>query len=231
MQAVILAAGEGKRLRPFTDSVPKPMVLVGDKPILWYVLSALPAHITGIIITVGYKGGKIKEYFGDSFKGIPIVYTHDMPPKGTGYALREARQYLSSDYFLLLNGDDLYHPEDLAVSSLRRPTVFVIRSEHPERFGVCLLNEEGLLSRIIEKPEHPPGNLVNTGSYVLNHEIFDVPVPVLPNGELNLAEQVGNWAAQRQVYAHQARFWNPINRLEELEEARKADLGALFPNH
>lgn len=230
MQAIILAAGEGKRLRPFTDHLPKPMVDVQGKPILEHVISALPAHVTDVVIVTGYKEEVVMEYFGDSFSGKSITYVKGVKPKGTGYALQKARPFLTSEYFLLLNGDDLYHPDDLAVSALRRPTVFVTSSQNPERFGVCLINEQGLLARIIEKPKEPPSNLVNTGGYVLNHEIFDVPVSVLPNGELNLAEQIGNWAMRRPVHTHKATFWNPINTIEELEEARRANLKAINHN-
>ncbi len=230
MQAIILAAGEGKRLRPLTDDVPKPMIDVQGRPIVEYVLAALPSEVDEAIFVIGYKGETIKNYFGTSFLNKQITYVENVEPKGTGYALLQAKPFLKSGYFLLLNGDDLYHPEDLEIVSLERPTVFVRHSETPERFGVCLVTSEGLLSRIIEKPENPPSSLVNTGGYVLNHEIFDVPVPVLPNGELNLAEQIGNWAMRRPVHTHQARFWNPINRLEELEEARALNLKEIYKN-
>ncbi len=230
MQAVILAAGEGKRLRPLTENVPKPMIDVQGRPIVEYVLAALPEEITEVIFIVGYKGEAIKNHFGTSFLNKKIIYVENVEPKGTGYALEQARPYLEAGHFLLLNGDDLYHPEDLKIVSLQRPTVFVRNSSTPERFGVCLVTADGLLSRIIEKPKNPPSSLVNTGGYVLNHEIFDIPVPVLSNGELNLAEQIGNWAEKRPVYIHEAKFWNPINRIEELEEARSINLKEIYKN-
>ena len=229
MQAVILAAGEGKRLRPLTEAMPKPMIDVQGRPILEYVIAALPEQVSEVILIIGYKGEAIKNYFGNAYKEKRITYISNVEPKGTGYALMQAKPFLKEDFFLLLNGDDLYHPQDLTAISLKRPTVFVTVSSHPERFGVCLLNENGFLSRIIEKPQNPPSNLVNTGGYILNHEIFDVPVPVLPNGELNLAEQIGDWARKRPVYTHKARFWNPINRIEELEAARNLNLREIFP--
>jgi len=215
-------------MRPLTEALPKPMIDVQGKPIVEYVISALPSHVTEIILVTGYKEEAVSNYFGGSFHGKRISYVKKVEPRGTGYALQKARPFLTSKCFLLLNGDDLYHPKDIAVSALERPTVFVATSQNPERFGVCLLNEKGHLARIIEKPKEPPSNLVNTGSYVLNHEIFDVPVPILPNGELNLAEQIGNWAMRRPVYVHQARFWNPINTLEELEDARRVNMKEVF---
>ena len=217
-------------MRPFTEKAPKPMISVHGRPIVEYVVAALPSSVEEVIFVTGYKEEVIEHHFGDTFLGKKITYVRGVEPRGTGYALQSTRQYLKKGYFLLLNGDDLYHPDDLAVASLQRPTVFVKRSLTPERFGVCLLNEKGLLSRIIEKPKNPPSDLVNTGGYVLNHEIFDIPTPVLPNGELNLAEQIGDWARRRPVHVHEAKFWNPINTPEELEEAKKSDLKNIFPN-
>ena len=112
MQAVILAAGEGKRLRPFTDSMPKPMVNVQGRPILEYVISALPGNVKEIILVVGYKSDAIKKYFGDFFVDKRLSYVFQAEPKGTADALCAARNLLTSEYFILLNGDDLYHPED-----------------------------------------------------------------------------------------------------------------------
>jgi len=230
MQAVILAAGEGKRLRPFTDSMPKPMVNVQGRPILEYVISALPGNVKEIILVVGYKSDAIKKYFGDFFVDKRLSYVFQAEPKGTADALCAARNLLTSEYFILLNGDDLYHPEDLKIFLSPRPTVFVKHSKTPERFGVCLLNEEGFIAKIIEKPQNPPSSLVNTGAYILNHEIWDVPVAVLPGRELYLAEQIGDWAEKRPVCAHEVKFWNPINNPEELEEAKQCDLKAIFPS-
>lgn len=231
MQAVILAAGEGRRLHPFTKRVPKPMIDVQGRPILEYVLMALPPAVLEVVLVVGYKEETIKNYFGSVFSEKKIIYVSGVEPRGTGYALKQARPFITSKYFFLLNGDDLYHPLDLKEASLlERPTVFVIHSRNPERFGVCLTKEPGILSGIIEKPKNPPSTLVNTGCYILNHDIFNIPIPALSNGELNLAEQVGNWARTRAVYTHTACFWNPINIPEELEVARKLDLGTLFPD-
>lgn len=228
MQAVILAAGEGKRLRPLTNDVPKPMIDLNGRPIVEYIFHALPPIIDEVIFVVGYKGETIEDYFGDLYEGKNIKYIRNVLPHGTGYALLQAQPYLKDGCFLLLNGDDLYHPKDLRVCEEKKPLVFVIESKTPERFGVCLLTPSGDIERIIEKPDNPPSNLVNTGAYVLNSEIFDIPAPILPNGELNLAEQVGNWAQKRTVFAHKARLWNPINRIEELEEARNLDLEKIF---
>lgn len=220
MQAVILAAGEGKRLRPVTDTIPKALVPVLGTPIVEHTVSELPNRITEVVFVVGYRGDQIKNHFGREFLGIPVRYVEDVLPKGTGYALAAARPHIRGD-FLLLNGDDLYDRGDLeTVVSSDGPAILAIQSDTPERFGVCLI-EEGKLRGIIEKPKIPPGNLVNIGAYFLDDSIFGIPPKKLPNGEWNLAAQVGDLAAVKNVTVHMARFWNPINTLEELRQAEE----------
>lgn len=220
MQAVILAAGEGRRLRPLTDDIPKALISVLGRPILEHTFEALPEEITEIVLVTGYKEERIREHFGAEFLSRPITYVSGVLPKGTGYALAEARPHIRGP-FLLLNGDDLYHPKDLRSFIEKGPAVLVKQSETPERFGVCIVRE-GLLKGIVEKPKNPPGNLVNIGAYFLNEEIFSIPAKILPSGEWNLAEQVGELAKRRAVAAESAHFWYPINTPEELRYAEDA---------
>lgn len=220
MQAVILAAGKGTRLRPLTNEIPKPMIQVGGKPILERTLSILPDAIDEALIVVGYRGDAVKKHFGNQFGKVKLTYVDQGEPRGTGHALLAAKPHITSKQFLLLNSDDLYHHADLHDAVQRgEPTVLVVESQTPERFGACMLDEKGCVLEILEKRENPPTNLVNIGAYVLDHNIFEFPAPLLPNGELNLAEQIGNWARENSVYAKKARLWHPINNMEELGNA------------
>ena len=219
MQAVILAAGRGERLRPLTDKVPKPMLKLAGKPILEYTLSILPREIDEVILVIGYRGEQIKNYFGDSVGSKKIFYTEQPELKGTGDALLQAKPFLKDNYFLLLYADDLYHPEDLKNCLQDTPTVLVKETDHPERFGVCLVGEGNRLIDILEKQPNPPSCLVNIGVYFLNQEIFTVPPIYLPNGEINLAGQIGVWAKKRMVKIIKAKFWQPIGYPEDLERA------------
>jgi len=221
MQAVILAAGKGTRLRPLTHKIPKTLILVAGKPILEHTLSALPKRIKEVVLVVGYKGDHVKKHFGNVFEGKSITYVHQVKPNGTADALLTARPFLKNTPFLLLGGDDLYNADDLELCTQKCPSVLVAHSVSPEQFGVCII-KNGRLHGIIEKPENPPSNLINTGAYVLDYDIFDIPAPVLPNGELNLAEQVGKYVQKKNVYVHEARFWHPINNHEELKHAENA---------
>jgi bifunctional UDP-N-acetylglucosamine pyrophosphorylase/glucosamine-1-phosphate N-acetyltransferase len=220
MQAVILAAGEGKRLRPLTNDVPKPMVELDRRPILEYTLSILPKQIDEVILVTGYKGEKIKERFGVDFGRLKLRYAEQKKAKGTGSALRAAKPLLRNGHFLLLHGDDLYHPDDLQNCLQDMPIVLTKESAHPERFGVCIIGENNRLIDIIEKPQNPPGNLVNVGVYLLTQDIFSIPPCYLPNGESNLAAQIGALAQKRPIHAIKARFWHPIGYPEDIELGR-----------
>lgn len=219
MQAIILAGGEGKRLRPFTDAVPKPMIPVGGRPILEYTLGIVPKEVDEAILVIGYRGAQIKEYFGDSFKNIKIRYVEQPEPKGTADAMMCAAPHIKGDEFFLLYGDDLYHPDDLRASLGKGPVVLVKESAHPERFGVCIVDGEGMLKDVLEKQEHPPSNLVNIGAYILHTDIFNVPQVRMVNGEYNLAAQIGVWAKTRPVRTVRARFWHPIGYPDDLSVA------------
>ncbi len=108
MKAVILAAGEGSRLKPFTATRPKVMIPVGDKPILEYVINALQeSGITDLIMVVGYKREKIMDYFSDGHKwGVNIVYVEQFQQLGTAHALRQV-SHMINDRFLVINGDTI----------------------------------------------------------------------------------------------------------------------------
>ena len=93
MQAVILAAGQGKRLRPLTENVPKSLGPVGGKPILEYTMGILPPGIDEVIIVIGYRGDTIRSYFGESFGRLKLTYVEQPIPLGTGEALRRARRF------------------------------------------------------------------------------------------------------------------------------------------
>lgn len=221
MKAVILAAGEGKRLRPLTDEIPKPMVRVGGKPILEHTLNTLPDIVTEVILVIGYRKEAIQEYFGDSFSGRKLIYVEQPEPKGPGEALLRARPFLDSDPFFVIYADDLYHPEDLAACIKGTPCVLVKESENPERFGVCQVTDDGRLLEVLEKRKNPPTNLVNIGVYFLTHDIFSIPPIFLPNGEHNLAEQIGVMAQKHPVYIERARFWHPIGYPEDVVAAEE----------
>ena len=173
MQAVVLAAGEGQRLRPFTSNKPKVMIKVANKPVLEYVIEALrDAGILDLVIVVGYKKSRIIDYFGGGSKfGVRIEYAFQQQQLGTAHALKQAEK-LISDRFLVIAGDNIVDSD--TIKKINRPwTLACKEAEEPSKYGVVLV-ANGVVKEIVEKPEKPISNLVNTGIYCFTTEIFDV---------------------------------------------------------
>lgn len=173
-QAVILAAGEGKRLRPFTVNKPKVMLLVAGKPILGYVIEALTgAGLRDIVIIAGYRKELIFNYFGsgEAF-GANITYVNQDRQVGTAYALAQAKSVAAPE-FLVLPGDNLIMKETIAgVAGIEPDAVLAKRVENPGRYGVLTLSGN-LVKSIVEKPREAKSNIVSTGIYALSRDVFD----------------------------------------------------------
>lgn len=220
MQCVILAAGKGVRMRPFTDNTPKPLLSVFGHPLLEHIMAAVPREITEFIIVVGYLGEQIQAHFGNEFRGCPIRYVVQEEQLGTYRALELTRPYLRGDRFLVLYADDLHSPISFT-RLLERNTLAMLVShiDDPRRFGVVLLNSDGSVREIEERPEHPKSNLANCGGTVLDRRIFDFPPPRKANGEYYLAESMSLLAQAHKIYAVTADWWVPIGFPEDLKKA------------
>lgn len=224
MQAIILAAGRGVRLRPLTEHTPKPMVIFKDKPLLEYTLSILPDEIDHIFLIIGWLGHKIQNHFGESFVGKKIDYITQGEPKGTFHAIKCAKDFLSDDPFLIVSGDDIYGKEDLTkVVNSSSLSLLANHTEHPERFGICKVGENGYLSSIVEKPQTFCGSLANIGVYKLDKNIFDEPIAFGSNGEEILAPMVGTLASKTKIEIVPATLWHPIADLSDLARAQSLE--------
>jgi len=169
MQAVILAAGEGKRVRPLTRSRPKAMIPVANRPIIEYVIEALVKNgIRDIIVVVGYRKEQVTRFLNQL--EIPIDVVVQNKQLGTAHALQCAEAKIHDD-FLLLPGDNYIDPHSIARIKDIRNAMLVKEHPNPSNFGVVLL-KEGFVSHIVEKPEHSPSFMVSTGIYSLNREVF-----------------------------------------------------------
>ena len=211
MQAVILAAGEGKRCRPLTLTRPKPLLKVANKPIIQHDLDALSeAGIKEVIIVTGYLGEKIKSYFGERFKDIKITYVKQGNGYGTAHALLSARDAVEKT-FLVLNGDDIYFPEDIGRMVGENPRVLVKEVNDVSKFGEVAV-KNGKLLRITEKPQGRKNGWANTGCYVLTDEIFDVikHLHKSERGEYELTDAVNALASTIDMEVVEARVWQPV---------------------
>ena len=193
MKAVILAAGEGTRLRPLTISRPKVMLPVGDKPILQYAIDALRAvGIRDIAMVVGYQRERIQTYFEDgSDFGIDITYVEQRRQLGTGHALLTAREHLDGD-FVVVPGDNILDGRIInqLLENRSDVTVLVTESAQPRKYGVVEL-EGDKVSKIVEKPPKRISNLISTGIYHFSHRFLDLLEREVGAGrfELTLAVQ------------------------------------------
>ncbi len=220
MQAVILAAGEGVRLRPLTNDVPKCLLKVGKATILENTLSQLPQEIDEVILVVGRLKKKIKDYIGSFFGGRRIRYIEQEDRRGTGHALFVSRDVLRNEKFLVLMGDDLYIRKDIENSLTHGLSILAHKLESPERFGVLKV-ENGILKDIIESPKIAVGSLVNCGLYVLDKRIFNYELVPISETEFGLPQTIVKMAKDHPIHIETASFWLPINTLQDLKRADK----------
>src|SRR5436190_6686612 len=166
MDAILLAAGLGTRLRPHTLHTPKPLLPVQGRPILDWALGALPPAVDRVIVVVHYLAEQVEAYLRGQKHFADWTAVPQQQPRGTGDALRRCRGAVRSERFLVLNGDDLYGAADLADLAGRPAGLLVHPVEEPKRFGIAFLREDGTLDRLIEKPDLTGRRPANTGAYL-----------------------------------------------------------------
>jgi len=199
MKAVVLAAGEGTRLRPLTEDKPKGMVEVDGKPILTHCFEQLvELGANELVVVVGYLKEDIIEYYGDEFKGVPITYSHQREQKGLAHALLQVEEYIDEDFMLML-GDNIFEAnlEDVVRRQRedRADAAFLVEEvdwEEASRYGVCDTNKYGEITDVVEKPDDPSSNLVMTGFYTFSPAIFHACHLVQPSnrGEYEVSEAI-----------------------------------------
>lgn len=177
MKAVVLAAGEGSRLRPLTKDKPKVLVEVKGKPILSYCFDSLTEiNVDECIVVVGYLKNQVMEYYEDSYKDISITYTIQSDLKGPAHALLTAEDYITTN-FLLMNGDTIFGTDLNSVIEKSElddvDGVFLVeRLNEGVLTDVCVTDEDGNVTSILTDPEDPPSNLTTTGVMTLPPDVF-----------------------------------------------------------
>ncbi len=206
MKAVILAAGEGTRLRPFTNSEPKGMLPISNRPILEYVIKALAQNkIRDIVIVVGYHKERIMSYFEDGkdfdVKISYIVQKRRVGKIGTAYALSMAKNKIKDD-FILLPGDNLIDAQTVsdAIKGNQKHKVVIVQSDIPSKYGVVELSSN-VVRNIIEKPEEEISNLISTGIYKLPVSIFDDIEKVMKDGRYDMTSVLQSILAKKKIIA------------------------------
>ncbi len=221
MKTLILAAGNGIRMRPLTLNCPKPMISILGKPLLHRIIDELPNEAGEIVLVVGYLGEQIKNYFGDEFKGRKINYVEQDKKMGTAHALWLAREKLKEERFLMLYADDLQSKDDIN-ACLKYPLSLLVKEvPDPRKFGVIVTDENKNIKEFVEKPEVPPSNLASTGVLVLDSRIFKYPAREHKNGEFYVTDSVAQLAQDNDIRAVEAKFWLPIGYPEDIKKAEE----------
>ncbi|WP_030168514.1 mannose-1-phosphate guanyltransferase [Spirillospora albida] len=182
MKAVVMAGGEGTRLRPMTANQPKPLLPLVNRPIMEHVLRLLKRHgFTETVVTVQFLAALIRNYFGDGEElGMSLSYATEEIPLGTAGSVKNAEEALRDDRFLVISGDAL---TDIDLTDMVRfhkrngalVTIGLKRVPNPLEFGIIIVDDEGRIQRFLEKPTWGQvfSDTVNTGIYVMEPEVLD----------------------------------------------------------
>lgn len=228
MDAIILAAGLGTRLRPHTEKVPKPLLPVQGRPILDWTLGALPAEVDRVVVVVHYLKEQVEDYLRAQTHFKEHVAVWQQVPRGTGDALLACKGHLRGGPFLVMNGDDLFGAADLA-RMVKHPAALLCHEvQEPRKFGIAFLREDGTLRELIEKPNLGGPLLANTGAYVFPENVFENELTLSPRGEYEIVQYVSALAKKGTVRVEKAEFWFPIGDQASWDASQKLALGEVM---
>ncbi len=193
MHLVIMAAWEWSRMKPFTDTVPKPLTQICGKTIIEHNIEWIAEHFDDIYMIVKYKSECFREYFGESYQWKKIHYIEQWETMGTGAAILALDSHIDGE-FIIISGDDLYEGSDI-ISLMKQPGYATLckQVDNPELFGIFTVDTSGKATGIIEKPtDWAVGNLANIGNHKLDSQIFEIlkHIPLSPRGELEITDLI-----------------------------------------
>jgi len=241
MKALVLAGGEGTRLRPITHTSAKQLIPVANKPVLFYCLEALKeAGITDIGMIVGETQAEIREAIGDGKEfGVKVTYIEQPKPLGLAHAVKISKNYIKDDNFVMFLGDNLIKE---GIKSLveefekNKPNaqILLAKVEEPERFGVAELNGQKV-KKLVEKPKNPPSNLALVGVYMFDKNVFNAVDNIKPSGrnELEITDAIQylinkNFNVEPHIING---WWKDTGKLEDMLEANRMILEDLEELH
>lgn len=225
MEAIILAGGEGTRLKPVISDLPKPMAPVHSRPFLEYILNwGTGFKISKFILSTGYKAEVIRSYFGDTFRGIPVEYSYECDPLGTGGAILRALNRVNVEDIAVLNGDTWF-PINLDVllsDHLRLDGGITVALKHLtdfDRYGSIIMNDKSAILKFDEKWHRDEG-LINGGVYMIRKSyIQNLTLPEKCSFEKDVLEKNAGSGMIKGVV-----FNKPFLDIGIPEDFRKAEL-------
>ncbi len=230
MKAVIMAGGQGTRLRPLTSNQPKPMISIVGVPCMEHIVNLLREHgFNEIVATLQFMPEEIRDYFGDgSDWGVSMSYSVEDVPAGTAGSVKLAERHLEGDRVLVISGDALtdcdlsrvfsFHEEKAAEATMVLKSV-----ENPLDFGIVITEEDGRISRFLEKPAWGQvfSDTVNTGIYLLEPSVLaEIPA----KGEYDFSKELFPKLLedQRALYGFVTEdYWEDIGTLEQYMSAQR----------
>jgi mannose-1-phosphate guanylyltransferase / phosphomannomutase len=227
MKAVVMAGGEGTRLRPLTSNQPKPMVSIVGKPCMEHILELLRDHgMTDVIVTVAFLPQAIRGYFGNGDAlGMEIGYSVEESPLGTAGSVKLAAKLLD-ETFLVISGDALCDVDLSELVALHKErgaavTIGLKSVENPLEFGIVVTDEEGRIERFLEKPSWGQvfSDTINTGIYVLEPEVLK---HVPPDRPFDFSKELFPYLLEmgRPMYGHAMDgYWQDVGDLDQFRQA------------
>lgn len=225
MKAIILCAGKGTRMRPLTNTIPKPLLLIKGKELLLHILESLPDEITEVFLVTSYLQKQIENFVltkcNFQFK---IQCVEQIPEKkGTFAALLSVRNFLNdNERFLILNGDDLISKDDLKkVITFKR--CFTVQKAIMPRYYKVVQDSNGMLSSFEVQDEHEKesGTLIATGTYVLDTGIFNYEPRLLTGNEIGIPQTIMDNKDTYPISVLEINSWIPVNSLDDFNFLNK----------
>lgn len=214
-----MAAGKGTRMLPLTEKIPKQLIEINEKPFLFYLLDSLKkAGYKKFAIIANHKIEKMEEYIDGSDFDAQII--DQGGSEGTAYAVKKAKDFTEDDQFIVLGGDNLWSVNDLKAIQKNDDFNYIAgyEVENPSKYGV-LVEENGKLARIHEKPKEFVGNLINSGLYKFTPEVFEIidSLKKSPRGEYELTDAVSTLAERGKMRVLKLQdFWLDLGCIEDI---------------
>ncbi len=231
--AVVMAGGKGSRLAPLTTNRPKPMVPIANRPMMEHIIDLLKSHgIRKVVATVHYLADEIQAHFGDGLDfDIDLAYAIENQPLGTAGSVKNAEEFFEGKSLVIISGDALtdcdlsaayqYHREKKSLA-----TLVLYRDPNPLEYGVVITDENGKVTRFLEKPRWGEvfSDAVNTGIYIIEPEVLDL---IKPGEECDWSADVfpKMLAEDMPIYGYTMDgYWCDVGSLAQYREAQEATL-------